>query len=179
MYLAHDADASRPASVGQNVPSLWDVATLFVVNGKAAQGGGTQGMVNPGMALSVGYAVGSIVGIVAHEAAHVLVGRSMGLRLKRIGVTWRGLYVVRETGAPVTNAIVSAAGPLINLLLAAFAWRYSPSFALANLVLGLSNLIPTRNSDGTRVLRELRLARRPSLQRRITADPLPGISLRI
>jgi Zn-dependent protease len=108
--------------------------------------------------MSAGYFLGCVVGLIVHEAGHVCAARPFGLRLKRIGLTWRGPYVIRETGAPMVNVIVSAAGPLVNLVLAALAWHDLRAFAFANLILGLANLVPTRNSDGRRILRELSLA---------------------
>jgi Zn-dependent protease len=85
--------------------------------------------------------------------------RELGLRIKRVGITWRGPYIVRESGTPNANVLVSAAGPWVNLVLAALLWQSCYSFAFANLVLGLSNLMPTPNSDGRRIWRELTLRR--------------------
>ena len=110
--------------------------------------------------MGYGYLGGSLVGLAVHEAAHVVTARIFGLRVKRAGITWRGPYIVREQGDSVTNIIVSAAGPVANLLLAAITWHSSGWFAIANFVLGASNLLPLRGADGGRILRELKTLRR-------------------
>ena len=108
-----------------------------------------------------GYLCGCVISLFVHEAGHICAARATGVAVKRIGITWRGPYIVRETGSPVTNAIVSAAGPLVNLILAAIIWQNWPTAALVNLVLGLGNLIPTPTSDGLRVLRGISLLWNP------------------
>jgi Zn-dependent protease len=107
--------------------------------------------------MDYGYLVGSVAGLTAHEAAHAVTARMFGLRVKRAGMTWRGPYIVREPGDSVTNIIVSAAGPLANLVIAALTWRSSEWCAIANLVLGLSNLLPLEKTDGGRILREMKV----------------------
>jgi Zn-dependent protease len=109
-----------------------------------------------------GYLAGCIISLFAHEAGHICTARVLGIEVKRIGITWRGPYIVREAGGLVPNAIVSAAGPLVNLALSAILWHAWPTVALANLVLGLANLVPTATSDGGRVLRGLTLLSRYS-----------------
>ncbi len=87
--------------------------------------------------------------LILHESGHILAARWQGLQVKRIGISWRGMYIVREPGPPMANMITTLAGPLFNLLLA-LAWPLSHEFALANLIFGLSNLIPMPCSDGKR-----------------------------
>ena len=120
---------------------------------------------------SSGYLFGCIVSLFVHEAGHICVARAFGIRIKRIGMDWRGPFIVREAGPPIPDIMVSAAGPLVNLIMAALMWQTWPTVALANLVLGLSNLFPTRTSDGGRVLRGLTHAWSPA---RVTA-PEPAI----
>jgi Zn-dependent protease len=109
--------------------------------------------------IDAAYWFGCVVSLVIHEAGHICAARAMGLRVKRIGINWRGPFIVRETGSPVPDAVVCAAGPFINLVLAALIWRHWPSFALVNLVLGLTNLVPVASTDGGRLLRALSLIR--------------------
>ncbi len=49
-----------------------------------------------------------------------------------------------------------AAGPCVNLLLAAVFWRSWPIFALSNLALGLGNLLPFPKRDGGRLVQTLK-----------------------
>jgi len=89
--------------------------------------------------------IACILSIALHEAGHVCAALSLGLGIKRIGLNWRGPYIVRERGSPWQNVFTAFAGPLVNLLLACFGpheWR------LINLVLGLTNLIPYGPTDG-------------------------------
>jgi Zn-dependent protease len=130
------------------------------------------------MVFNSGYWFGCLIGLVVHEAAHVCVALGLGIRIKRIGLHWCGPYIVREPGSPTASAIVSAAGPLVNLVLAAMTLRDWPSFAAANLLLGLINLLPTPNSDGRRILRALSLARN-SDPRAHTSAAVPHLDLSI
>jgi Zn-dependent protease len=98
--------------------------------------------------------------ILLHEAAHLTAALALGIKVKRIGVSWKGIYIVREAGPPLGNMITTLAGPLFNLLLA-FAWPASHVFTWLNLIFGLTNLMPISGSDGQRALtllaREFRL----------------------
>jgi len=104
---------------------------------------------------SSGYLAGCVISLFFHEAGHICAARALGIRVKRIGITWWGPYIVREAGAPMANAMISAAGPFVNLLLSAMLWHVWPTGSLVNLVLGLANLVPTASSDGGRVWRGL------------------------
>lgn len=103
--------------------------------------------------MSAAYWLACIPALVAHELAHYLTARALGLQVKRFGLSWLGPYIVRESGLPWQDATVAAAGPLINLALAAVT---SGNFRLVNLMLGVYNLIPMAKSDGGRILRVLR-----------------------
>ena len=74
-----------------------------------------------------------------------------GINVKRIGISGKGMYIVRESGPPVPNLFITLAGPLANLLTAC-AWPISHELALVNLIFGLTNLLPIPGSDGTRAL---------------------------
>ena len=99
-----------------------------------------------------------LIAMVVHEAGHVVTARSLGVRVKRCGISWRGFYLVRESGTPLQNAVISSAGPLANLIsigsifLLPYLGRPVITFALMSLLLGITNLLPLRNSDGHRIL---------------------------
>lgn len=101
--------------------------------------------------MSAGFWVGAALGVTLHEAAHAACARAFGLRVKRLHVSWFGVGIVREPGTAAVNAVIAVAGPAMNLLLAALSYRVSPEFALANLALGFSNLLPLPALDGWRV----------------------------
>jgi len=92
-----------------------------------------------------------IAAMVIHEFAHVTAAQALGVKVKAVGLDWKGLYIVRESGPPKENIIITLSGPFINLLLCV-SWHWLPTFALANLCLALCNLLPISCSDGQRVL---------------------------
>lgn len=97
---------------------------------------------------------GLLLGVLAmtlHEAAHIITALAVGVKIKKIGFRWKGLYVVREAGTPAKNALVSLAGPVANLALL-LTWHWSHLFGMANLCFTFFNLLPLQGSDGERVL---------------------------
>jgi Zn-dependent protease len=93
-----------------------------------------------------------LVAMVFHEAAHIVAALALGIRVKKVGMTWKGMYTVRDPGPPHKNLLISLAGPLMNLALIS-CWHWWPTFGLANLVCGGVNLLPIQGSDGERVER--------------------------
>lgn len=103
------------------------------------------------------YLIACVIALVAHELAHVALARACGLQVKRIGVSWRGPYVVREKGSPVANVCIALAGPVANITLALALWYTAPLFARVNLILGAYNLLPfIPKTDGRHALQALR-----------------------
>lgn len=88
------------------------------------------------------YLIECIAAVALHELAHVLTAWLSGIRIKRVGICWKGPYIVREVGLPLANLCVALSGPVLNLILAILYWYSARQFAVINLVLGLSNLIP-------------------------------------
>ena len=100
-----------------------------------------------------------LVSLVFHESAHLVMAYFAGVRVKHVGLSWKGPYIVREPGTPVRNTFISLAGPAINLALCVLFWHSSGTFARVNGFLALVNLLPVPSSDGLRVYR---IWRRPS-----------------
>lgn len=90
-----------------------------------------------------------VLAMTVHEAAHLVTALAVGVKIKKIGFRWKGLYIVREAGTPAKNALVSLAGPMANLVLL-LTWHWSPLFGLANLCFTFFNLLPLQGSDGER-----------------------------
>jgi len=86
-----------------------------------------------------------------HECGHVAVARLCGVKVKKVGLSRKGFYTVREAGPRWANLLISMAGPLFNLLLAVALRSVLPTFAWVNLIAFLYNLLPIANSDGSRV----------------------------
>ena len=99
-----------------------------------------------------------ISAVVLHELSHVAVAYAQGLKVKRVGITWKGPYIVREAGSRAQNLRVCLAGPLANLVLALLCWHVALPFAMCNLVLGAFNLLPIPGSDGQRAWQLLPIA---------------------
>ncbi len=90
-----------------------------------------------------------------HEVAHLAVAWALKVKVHQVGLNYRGPYIRREAGTAKQNLAITLAGPLSNLWLALLFYRLSPNFALCNLVIGVTNLLPIPASDGSRALRLL------------------------
>jgi Zn-dependent protease len=98
---------------------------------------------------------GFLLGLLAltlHELGHALAATIVGVRVKGIGLDWKGLYLRREAGTPRKNLVISAAGPVTNILLVIL-WAWWPMFGLANACYALFNLLPLPGADGERAVR--------------------------
>ena len=93
-----------------------------------------------------------LLAMVLHEAGHLIASFAVGLKVKDIGISMKGVYIVREAGTPWKNLIVSLAGPLTNICLLLGSWHAADAFTLANMCIAICNLAPVRGSDGDRVL---------------------------
>lgn len=109
--------------------------------------------------------------VLLHELAHSVVARARGLSVKNITLyVWGGLSnIEQEPRSPGIEFQMAVVGPVTNLLIAGLAYLLllalgkgtSPVaallgyLALANLLLGLFNLIPGFPLDGGRVLRSI------------------------
>ncbi len=112
--------------------------------------------------------------MVLHECGHIAAARLCGVKVKKVGISWIGLFVVRESGPRWANLLISFSGPLANLLLASALWSAMPGFAQVNLFIGIGSLIPFPKSDGKRILALLRPpAEKPSWnnQGRVLSGP--------
>ena len=97
-----------------------------------------------------------IPAMLLHECGHIALARLCGVKVKKVGLSKTGLYTVREPGPRWANLVISAAGPLVNLLLAIGLKSVLPGFAWVNLIAFGYNLLPIPNSDGSRILGLLR-----------------------
>jgi Zn-dependent protease/CBS domain-containing protein len=117
--------------------------------------------------------------VLVHEFGHALTARRFGVRTRVITLFLFGgvAQIADEPPTPRAEFLVAVAGPLTSLALAALAFVVSPALgtsalghivrylSLANLILGLFNLIPGFPLDGGRVLRAVLWRRSGSLQR--------------
>ena len=97
------------------------------------------------------YLLACVLAITLHELAHIALASACGLRVKRMGISWIGPYLVREQGTAAVNVCVALAGPVTNLVLALAFWHAAPLFAQVSLILGAYNLLPfIPRTDGQR-----------------------------
>ncbi len=121
--------------------------------------------------------------VLLHEVAHAAVARWNDVAVTRIGIGLGGGFTVRnDSGRWPTEFAVTAAGPLINLLLFSFfqllATPVTSWIALCNLVLALANLVPFGPTDGARLRKTLAMmlrVRRASASGHSMPPPAPNV----
>lgn len=118
-----------------------------------------------GYAIGLAVAVGLLVSVLVHEAAHALSARAFGLKVRRIVADLMGGHTAFEgRTTPWSQGITGVAGPTANLLLAGV--LYAVGLALPegvtsaallrlgfiNVLLAVFNLLPGLPLDGGQVL---------------------------
>ncbi|MCU1686573.1 MAG: peptidase [Amycolatopsis sp.] len=118
--------------------------------------------------LAAAFAVLLGVSVLAHELGHCVVALRLGIPVRRLRLFLLGglSEVARTPRRPGQEGMVAAAGPVVSLLLAGFcallllavpsggaAWLLVAECAVANLAVGLFNLLPGLPLDGGRLLR--------------------------
>ncbi|QWF85456.1 site-2 protease family protein [Amycolatopsis sp. CA-230715] len=118
--------------------------------------------------LSAAFAVLLGLSVLAHELGHCLVALRLGIPVRRLRLFLLGglSEVARTPRKPGHEGMVAAAGPVVSVLLAAFcgglmlavpsggaAWLLVAECAVANLAVGVFNLLPGLPLDGGRLLR--------------------------
>ncbi len=121
---------------------------------------------------AIGYSIVAVLGlfasVLAHEVSHGLAGRALGRPPEAYTLTlWGGHTTFRAPeGRPRDMALIAAAGPASNLVLALLFWlllialRGEPFWILAplawvNLALGVFNLLPGLPMDGGHLVHAL------------------------
>ena len=97
--------------------------------------------------------------VLIHELSHILMCKLLNVEIEQIHLCAGGATIVTDVKLErFSKIMVSAAGPLANLLLtlvcAALAISHNNTFLLFNLSLGIFNLIPVKNLDGGKILKE-------------------------
>lgn len=119
--------------------------------------------------VAVATGLGVLISILLHEVSHAIVARLRGLHVRSIRLYLFGGYsVIDGKPSPLTEVLVALSGPLVSVVLGLGLWRWSDgtgsdtvlarallALALANLAVGLFNLLPGFPLDGGRLLRGL------------------------
>src|SRR5690348_1466085 len=106
--------------------------------------------------------------VLVHELSHSMVARGYGLPVRRILLYPLGgvSEIEQEPQTPIREFLVSAAGPVLSLVLGGLGfvlmrafqeqsmpWILARSLMVANLIVGVFNLLPGLPLDGGRMLR--------------------------
>ena len=161
---------ARPFGIPVYISPWWFlVAAVLVVlySNSGSLPGTVQGEV-PRYLVAVAFVVLLYLSVLVHELSHSVVARGFGLPVRRILLYPLGGFseIEQEPPTPGKEFLVSAAGPAMSLALAGigigvnvlFDFRGIPRVLidrviLANLVVGVFNLLPGLPLDGGRVLR--------------------------
>jgi Zn-dependent protease len=157
---------ARPFGIPVYISPYWIVmAGLFIVvyaNGALAQAGSLRYVV------AAAFVVLLYASVLVHELSHSVVARGFGLPVRRILLYPLGGFseIEQEPPTPGKEFLVSGAGPLISLVLAAGGYAVLvaahpgglPGLLIkqlvwANLLVGIFNLLPGLPLDGGRMLR--------------------------
>ncbi|MDE1976041.1 MAG: hypothetical protein KGI84_02135 [Elusimicrobia bacterium] len=107
--------------------------------------------------------------VLAHEFGHALMARARGIKTHKIALNVMGgaAFIDHEARKPLTDFLIAAAGPAVNVLLAALCFapallgigvplivaQAAVPFILTNLLLAGFNLLPVLPMDGGLMLR--------------------------
>jgi Zn-dependent protease len=100
-----------------------------------------------------------LASLFVHEFGHMLMATRLGVPVREFGLSMTGAYIRRAYAKRRRDEIlIAAAGPLTNLLIAIpllFMHITGVQLALANVALGVINLLPIPASDGMRILKTI------------------------
>jgi Zn-dependent protease/CBS domain-containing protein len=168
---------ARPFGIPVYVSPYWFIiAGVFIViyanDLSNSLHGGTRYLV------AAAFVVLLYLSVLVHELSHSVVARGYGLPVRRILLYPLGgiSEIEREPQTPVREFLVSAAGPVLSLLLGAAGWGLAQVFTtgisgslvrqlmMANIIVGVFNLLPGLPLDGGRMLRAVvwKITKRPA-----------------
>ena len=161
---------ARPFGIPVFISPWWFLiaAVLVVVYSNSGTLPGTVHGEVPRYLVAVAFVILLYLSVLVHELSHSLVARGFGLPVRRILLYPLGGFseIEQEPPTPGKEFLVSAAGPAMSLALAGLGIGVNVLFnlrgiprvlidrvILANLVVGVFNLLPGLPLDGGRVLR--------------------------
>ncbi len=127
-----------------------------------------------------------VLAAVLHELGHLYAMRRAGWDRCRVRFTVLGIRLQREGGAPVSytsEIAVHLCGPAVNMMLGTFCallsgvWAYARPLMLANLGLGVFNLLPVCPLDGGQALAAALNWALPPRRARLIANGITGLVL--
>jgi Zn-dependent protease len=159
---------ARPFGIPVYISPYWFlIAGLFIVLYANSLEQSVQGSLR--YLVSAAFVILLYASVLVHELSHCVVARAFGLPVRRILLYPLGGFseIEKEAQTPAREFLVSAAGPVLSLLLAAVGFGLSKvvtgatstahvlvvQVMYANLLVGLFNLLPGLPLDGGRMLR--------------------------
>ena len=159
---------ARPFGIPVYISPYWFVVAALVV---VFYAGSLPASIRPDAvryAVAATFVVLLYASVLVHELSHCVVARAFGLTVRRVLLYPLGGFseIEQEPPTPAKEFLVSVVGPLTSLALAGCGWgldvAVNPSgiprvlidqLILANLVVGVFNLLPGLPLDGGRMLR--------------------------
>ncbi len=158
----------RPLGIPVYVSPYWFlIAALFVVFYASSLKGSVHGSTMR-YVVAAAFVVLLYLSVLIHELSHCVVARAFGLPVRRILLYPLGGFseIEQEPQTPAREFLVSGAGPLLSLVLAALGYAVIVTLEpagiprilidqliLANVLVGIFNLLPGLPLDGGRMLR--------------------------
>ena len=158
----------RPLGIPVYVSPYWFlIAALFVIFYASSLKGSVHGSTMR-YVVAAAFVVLLYLSVLIHELSHCVVARAFGLPVRRILLYPLGGFseIEQEPQTPAREFLVSGAGPLLSLVLAALGYAIIVTLEpggiprilidqliLANVLVGVFNLLPGLPLDGGRMLR--------------------------
>lgn len=158
----------RIAGIPIRVSPTWFVVAAVITIGLAPLAEGwLPDLGNSVYAVTFAFAVLLYLSVLLHEIGHALTARAFGLPVRGVTLHFLGGHteIERDSPTPGRDLLVSAAGPALSLAVAGIVYLvYRPveqpvmeflllELWLANLIVGLFNLLPALPLDGGHMLR--------------------------
>jgi Zn-dependent protease len=158
---------ARPFGIPVYISPYWIVIAAVYVVLYANNFGTTLGAGAGKYLLAVVFVILLYLSVLVHELSHSVVARGYGLPVRRILLYPLGgvSEIEKEPQTPLREFCVSAAGPMLSLVLALAAWGLLQVFRTGwsgelvwqlmwvNLIVGIFNFLPGLPLDGGRMLR--------------------------
>jgi Zn-dependent protease len=159
---------ARPLGIPVYISPYWFlIAALFILFYADSLQGQVAGQIARYL-VATAFVLLLYVSVLIHELSHCAVARAFGLPVRRILLYPLGGYseIEQEPQTPVREFLVSGAGPVLSLGLAGLGWAalevihpvglarvLTNQLIVANVLVGVFNLLPGLPLDGGRMLR--------------------------
>lgn len=149
-------------------PTWFIVAAVITIGFEPVIASRMPSLGNSSYLVSFAFAVLLYASVFLHELSHALVARWLGLGVRGITLHFLGgvTEIEKDSPTPRGDFLVSIAGPLVSLLTGGVGWLLMQvtddvlgllmfELAVANLLVGVFNLLPALPLDGGHVLRSV------------------------